>query len=179
MKLMIIPFIFSFASPPEFRINFGQDQAGQNWYVVNDGVMGGMSKSQLTITENSAILKGKVSLENNGGFASFRSPFQVFDLSKYKSVEIKYRSSGHDIALVFALYKKWFEPKYKINLHETSGEWKTVNVDLSSAKEYRIARITGAYLKQDQLSQIIRLGFITNSKIEGEFQFELDYLLFK
>ena len=44
-----------------------------NWSIVNDDVMGGISKSFLSINEDeNLIFKGYLSLENNGGFASSR-----------------------------------------------------------------------------------------------------------
>ena len=47
-----------------------------NWYIVNDDVMGGISKSYLSINEEkNLIFNGYLSLENNGGFASSRLSF--------------------------------------------------------------------------------------------------------
>ena len=44
------------------------------WGAVNDGVMGGLSRSRMVPPENdTAVFEGDVSLENNGGFASVRS----------------------------------------------------------------------------------------------------------
>ena len=43
------------------------------WQVVNDDVMGGESTSRFSVTNGLASFQGKVSLENNGGFASVRS----------------------------------------------------------------------------------------------------------
>ena len=40
------------------------------WQVVNDDVMGGVSSSSFCVTNGVALFRGKVSLENNGGFAS-------------------------------------------------------------------------------------------------------------
>lgn len=176
---MIIPILFSFVQQQSLTIDFGESKSGKDWYVVNDGVMGGLSESSLTLSESSAVLKGKVSLDNNGGFASFRSPFQQFDLSDFTSVEIRYRSTGQDVGLVFALHRRWYQPNYKIIFSETNGEWTTLKVDLSSAKEYRVARHTGEYLSLNQLDQIIRLGFITQSKQAGSFEFEVDYIVFR
>lgn len=51
------------------QINTDIDQ----WYVVNDNVMGGVSNSSMVFTENETLVfKGRVSLDNNGGFASVR-----------------------------------------------------------------------------------------------------------
>ena len=45
----------------------------KNWNIVNDDVMGGISKSYLALNdENNLIFSGNVSLKNNGGFASTR-----------------------------------------------------------------------------------------------------------
>lgn len=48
--------------------------AGSDWYVVDDGVMGGRSSSSLRSGESGiAVFEGVLSLENNGGFASVRT----------------------------------------------------------------------------------------------------------
>ena len=44
-----------------------------NWIIVNDNVMGGISNSSLSLNnENNLVFNGNVSLDNNGGFASVR-----------------------------------------------------------------------------------------------------------
>jgi hypothetical protein len=46
----------------------------KNWRIVNDVVMGGISKSEFVILDNAiAVFRGTLSLENNGGFASVRT----------------------------------------------------------------------------------------------------------
>ncbi|MFM1752922.1 MAG: hypothetical protein RL119_1884 [Actinomycetota bacterium] len=50
----------------------GSTMAG--WSVVNDTVMGGVSSGQLAIEDGLMIFSGELSLDNNGGFASVRSP---------------------------------------------------------------------------------------------------------
>lgn len=44
------------------------------WTTVNDPVMGGRSTSRVTFGGGGLVFSGNVSLENNGGFASARSP---------------------------------------------------------------------------------------------------------
>lgn len=41
-----------------------------DWRIVNDGVMGGCSHSQLEIQEDSLLFHGQLSIENRGGFVS-------------------------------------------------------------------------------------------------------------
>lgn len=44
------------------------------WTTVNDPVMGGMSTSKVTFADGGLVFSGTISLDNNGGFASARSP---------------------------------------------------------------------------------------------------------
>src|ERR1700712_3033759 len=44
------------------------------WTPVNDPVMGGASTSTVTFGDGGLVFSGNISLENNGGFASARSP---------------------------------------------------------------------------------------------------------
>ena len=58
------------------EINFGTEKEVANWYPILDGVMGGLSTGKMETRENSVVFTGAISLENNGGFASLRGPFQ-------------------------------------------------------------------------------------------------------
>ena len=44
------------------------------WTTVNDPVMGGLSTSEITFGDGGLVFSGNISLANNGGFASARSP---------------------------------------------------------------------------------------------------------
>ena len=72
-KIVKIVFIISMLSlnGQTIDIVFPEKDIGvDNWNIVNDGVMGGISTSSLSINSNSILIfKGYLSLENNGGFA--------------------------------------------------------------------------------------------------------------
>lgn len=44
------------------------------WTTVNDPVMGGRSTSMVAVGDGGLVFSGVISLDNNGGFASARSP---------------------------------------------------------------------------------------------------------
>lgn len=46
------------------------------WQIINDGVMGGISRSEVVVHESRLVFRGQLSLENNGGFASARCHFE-------------------------------------------------------------------------------------------------------
>lgn len=62
----------SFAGPP--LLDFSRPEVVRAFRVVNDDVMGGVSTSRLGTAPGAMLFDGTVSLENNGGFASFRGP---------------------------------------------------------------------------------------------------------
>lgn len=55
--------------------SFASDDDVQRWNVVNDTVMGGVSSGEVTWADEAMVFTGELSLDNNGGFASVRSPF--------------------------------------------------------------------------------------------------------
>ena len=53
--------------------DFNTETKLENWFIVNDDVMGGVSKSKLFLDdEGNVVFKGRISTLNNGGFASVR-----------------------------------------------------------------------------------------------------------
>lgn len=160
-----------------FTIDFGQTT--QNWQVVNDTVMGGRSQSQVKYTNNSVVFTGTVSLENNGGFASFRSPYGQWDLTSYTTLTIRYRSKGFDMAWTMKDQRPYYMPSFKGKLPNTQGAWSTVTFDLRALDAYRLGKPLGYQLSNKELKNIIRMGFISNEKRAGDFELEIDNLTFK
>jgi hypothetical protein len=83
--------------------DFGSTRVNNaGWFAVVDGVMGGCSSAQLVTTESSVVLSGVISLENGGGFASMRTVDDNYDLSAFKQVTIRYRSTGQSFAFTLS-----------------------------------------------------------------------------
>ena len=102
-----------------------------------------------------------------------------FDISNFEYVEIKYRSSGISLALTFAVSRRWYVPNYKVSLDRTSSKWKTVTLKFTDLRKHYIGKAMDEQLKKETLKEIIRIGFITNEKKYGDFEFEIDYIKFK
>lgn len=66
------------AAPPDgsdvVLVDLGNPGEVATWTTVNDPVMGGRSTSAVTFGNGGLLFSGVLSLENNGGFASARSP---------------------------------------------------------------------------------------------------------
>jgi hypothetical protein len=106
-------------------------------------------------------------------------PYGEYDLSAYKTVEIKYRSTGGVFGLMLERYQQFYYPYHDTKLPNTNGEWETIEVKLTDFDEIRLADKTGNKLKQEYLSEIIRIGFMKLDKKEGPFELEVDYMKFK
>jgi hypothetical protein len=55
-------------------LNLGDAAEVAAWSTVDDPVMGGTSTSKIAFGDGGLVFSGTISLENNGGFASARSP---------------------------------------------------------------------------------------------------------
>ncbi|MDC7998133.1 CIA30 family protein [Gilvibacter sediminis] len=178
MKIVLLIGVFVMWATQPLLIDFGTQGNNQEWFALNDGVMGGMSSGNLNYTPTSFIFEGQVSLENNGGFASARGPFEAMDLSRFSTVIIKYRSTGMDFALTLNNSRLWYRPNYKASLPETDGQWKTISLDLNDFKEYRVGKATGNAISPQVLKKIIRLGLISDEKRAGIYSIEVDFIKF-
>lgn len=180
MRTILIVFLISLfmTQNKPYTIDFGKEKKGKKWQVINDGVMGGLSKGNSRLTDNSILFKGEVSLDNNGGFSSLRRSFRSKDLSAFDEVKIKYKSSGISLAFTMAVSQRWYVPNYKMSLASTSSQWKTATIKLTDFKKHYIGKPMDESLEKKVLTDIVRIGFITDEKKYGDFEFEIDYIEF-
>lgn len=90
------------------KLDFRNPPSDMEVYIVDDGVMGGMSSGHIDISdEGYAYFHGYVSLENNGGFSSVRFIDHSLTPAKNASVfRLKIRGDGKHYQ---------FRVKYDIN----------------------------------------------------------------
>lgn len=165
--------------PMTFDFGTKNSAASRDWRVINDGVMGGLSQGRALLTEESILFEGEISLENNGGFSSLKSPFTSYDLSGKKYLKIRYRGSGQPMAFTLETNRRWYRPYFKKRLSSTSGQWVEERIELQDFEAYRIGSRLKQTLTEDFLEQIIRIGFISDGKQAGPFRFEVDYIIFE
>lgn len=179
MKIMILlGILLTSTTPSKYTIDFGEQKDGQDWMIVNDGVMGGLSESKAQLRENSLFFEGHISLENNGGFASIRSMKSSYDLSKYEKVKIRFRSKGRNFTLRFALSELYYKPAFKHEFSSTSDDWESIELNLVDFKEYSMGQETGNRINQEELQKVIRIGIMLFDKQEGSFELEIDSIEF-
>jgi len=173
MKAIFILSLFVMSTP---LFNFTIDSDLSNWYVVNDGVMGGVSESSLKINKDGhAVFSGTIRLENNGGFASIRHNFDAITVSEETALHIKLKGDGKSYQ---------FRVKDKSNTYysyvftaETSGDWETVIIPLKDMKpQFRGRKLRLNNFDKDTISEFAIL--IGNKKKES-FELLLDCIELK
>lgn len=179
MKVFALLLFLSMTTYSQYSIDFGKETGGSDWVIVNDDVMGGRSDSSAYLTEDSLRFSGNVSLENNGGFASIRGPWDQMDLSQYTQVSIRFKGTAREFALTLNTSRAWYRPNYKHSFVPSEKEWTEITIPLKEFKEYSVGRSTGNYISIKQLGQIIRLGVILFDKKSGPFELELDHISFR
>lgn len=109
--------------------DFKKEIGVTNWYVVDDGVMGGLSQGDLNLNKARNLLyTGTVKTENNGGFSSIRHNFEVLDVSNYKTIKVVLKGDGKSYQ--FRIKDNRSQGFSYIKIFETTGEWETVEIPL-------------------------------------------------
>lgn len=179
MKFLFYVLIICSITSEDYTINFSTSDGDQGWVIVNDDVMGGRSTSFAFLKENSLVFKGNVSLENNGGFASIRGPYQKRDLSQFETVIIRCRGTARKFAISLDNSRAWYRPNYKFEFTPEEQAWTKIEIPLREFKESRVGEYSGQTMTNENLKRVIRMGIILYDKKEGPFDLEIDYIRFK
>lgn len=147
------------------------------WRAVNDGVMGGLSRGVILETPDGIRFEGRISLENNGGFASLRRPMSKADLSEYKGVIITYKCPDVKTAFCIDPNPVWYQPNYRTAL-KPAEEWTAVKVPFKDFVGRQVGRPVSGKLNAEKLSHIYQFGFITDEKREVDFALEVREVTF-
>ena len=108
--------------------------AKQTWGAVDDVVMGGVSDSNFSSIEGSALFAGNVSTANSGGFASVRTknlPIP-FDLQDYDGIELRVKGDGKRYKCILRSESAWDGVGYCYSFDTQGDRWITVRIPFTS-----------------------------------------------
>lgn len=158
-------------SKPFVLFDFSKESNIQNWIVVNDGVMGGLSKGDFSIeNEGHALFKGYVSLENNGGFSSVRYNLETKSVKNFKKIKLRLKGDGKQYQI---RVKTRISDYYSyIAYVKTNGEWQTLEILFSEmipsfrGSKLDLPNYPGEYLEQ--------FAILIGNKKKEDFELYLD-----
>jgi len=149
-------------------IDFADPASLSGFRVINDGVMGGVSTSRLAHADGALRFEGEVSLENNGGFASFRGSLRL--PGGASAVLLTVRGDGQRYKLALKLDDSGSTPQYQAPF-VAPGEWTTVRfVAADFAASFRGRAVPAAPL---ELGEVRALGVLISDRQAGPFRLEL------
>ena len=116
----------------------------QEWRVVTDGVMGGVSRAAMLEDQSQGRsclrLRGQVSLENNGGFVQISRDLADIaggDFSGYHGLELEVAGNGETYNLHLKTADLWFPWQSFRASFDASPEWRTIRIPFERFEPYR------------------------------------------
>ncbi|MBW6536895.1 MAG: CIA30 family protein [Mariniphaga sp.] len=156
--------------------DFSKTRDTGNWLVVNDGVMGGLSKGDFVADENGkAVFSGTVSLENNGGFSSVQCKTGKIDVEGYSILELHLKGDGKKYQV--RIRENSSDYYAFIYTFQTSGEWETIKIPLTEM--YPSFRGRTLNLPNYSGKSMVELAFLIGNKKAEKFRLVLKKAVLK
>lgn len=149
--------------------NIGIDK----WGIVNDGVMGGISQSNIYLSEASNIIfAGNVSLANNGGFASIRRGFDGNQLKGLSTFLLRVKGDGS--IYKFRLTTKGSYANYSADFKTIKNQWMDIKIPVENFKPYYFGRSIRA--PKFKVHKVNSMSILISDKQEGNFSLEIEHI---
>lgn len=171
--LILLTLTLSTTSSMQKIYTFSPQTNTKEWRIVNDGVMGGISKSSLAVTDvGHGKFAGHVSLANNGGFASIqlRTSINLAEENKFIVLRVKGDGKRYEFRLTgdISQYESYVHP------FTTSGEWE--NIRLAINDFYPQFRGRKLNIPNFNFKSIEQLSFLISNKQEEDFELLIDWI---
>ena len=147
-----------------------------NWYVVNDTVMGGVSQSDVeTRKEGGVVFNGTLSLENNGGFTSARTEKVPADWGNVSALRFRIVGDGRDyVATVRTQRREMRRIYYRQPFSTKAGEEQEIVLPIGDFQAYAFGRRVPSSPTLSMLKgQIGSVGVMLADKKPGQFSLAL------
>jgi NADH dehydrogenase [ubiquinone] 1 alpha subcomplex assembly factor 1 len=160
---------------------FDQPDEVAKWQIVNDGVMGGRSSSEMEIAKTDGgegILRftGKLSLENNGGFASVRSQVAgPLGLNTGDTIVLRVKGDGRRYTLNLYTPDRRTAFSYQMEFETKANEWTEVKLPIDKFVAHSFGRPIPS-MKLDP-SQVQSIGILLGDKQPGPFEILIDWIV--
>ena len=173
MRILIFITLFLATSMEAQTIfNFSKTAQLNNWYVVDDGVMGGRSQGSMRQDkEGHGIFAGSISLENNGGFSSvrYRLP-EPMSTQGATHVVLKVKADGKNYQ--FRVTDQIRKRYSYITTFTTDGSWQEIIIPLNSlypsfrGRKLNMPNFSGTVLQE--------ITFLIGNKRTEDFELLID-----
>lgn len=152
--------LFDFADPTAVAL----------WSPINDGVMGGVSSSQLRLDPmGHAVFSGRVSFENNGGFASVRCQPGELGRIGVTAYLLEVRGDGKRYKLNLRTDNSFDGINYQTRFDPPAGIWTTCRLAIADfSPTWRGKPVPDA--PPLEISRVRQIGLMIADRQEGPFE---------
>ncbi len=155
------------------KIEMNSAAAVDRWAVVNDGVMGGLSKGYVELQDGHMAFTGNVNT-NGGGFTSIRLRTNPDWFAEQEGVRLTVRPDDRRYSVTFRTNQSWRgrNISWQTDLPELPiGEWSEVMVPFSALR----ATVFGRDVRGGEFdsSDIRQMGLIIADGVDGPFRLDV------
>ena len=155
--------------------DFTKPSPERPWSIVDDRVMGGISRGSFTRASDHAAFHGHVTTESNGGFSSVRGPLVAHNLAGWDGMAVRVRGDGHIYTLTLRTDQNPDGVYYRHRFTPPAGEWVTVHVPFTEFEPVFRGRNVPSAPPLDP-ARIQNIGFMISEKQVGQFRLEMEWI---
>jgi len=146
------------------------------WSPVNDVVMGGVSRSDISQAEPGiARFSGIVSLENSGGFASIRTRPGTWHATGATAFVLRVRGDGKRYKFTVRTDDGFDGVQYQSRFAPTASEWQQVRLPMDSFVATFRGRVVPGAPPLDP-ARARTLGLMISDRQAGSFELLVDWI---
>ena len=140
------------------------------WRIVNDFVMGGISKSEFLVDQNNGVFRGSVSLENNGGFAMVKYTFPKINIADFSKIKISLKGDTKNYQV--RIKENSTQKHSYIHPFKATNEWQDIEFILQDfIPMYRGRKMELTNFQENSISEIV---FLIGNKKSEDFELRLN-----
>lgn len=145
------------------------------WWIVNDGVMGGLSEGNFEIRNNCAVFNGTVSTANNGGFAMVRGRLHEMAIDSFSHFVLQVKGDGKNYQ--FRAKSEGSQRHSYVHSFETNGEWQEIIIPFDILKpRFRGRDVNLPNFEGEMLAE---LAFLIGNKANESFELQIKSIRLK
>jgi monofunctional biosynthetic peptidoglycan transglycosylase len=162
--------------PIKLLLDFEDTDKSGRWMVVNDDVMGGVSRSNVKLHSDGYLLfGGEVSTNYGGGFASVRTDYKNWEIEKYEGFILRVKGDGKTYQFRCRLGNNINQIAYRHYLQADNEDWQEIILPFKEfLPTYRGRVLTN--IPQLDPKEIKQFGFMISDKQVGKFNLKIDWI---
>lgn len=170
--------IFFFLSLMSISPVFANNYQLSRWLIINDSVMGGVSTSEIGIDDGMFLFSGRLSLANNGGFASTRARIKLQADEQINRVKLCVVGDGRTYKIRFRTNVGFDGMAYSSDFATVNGKLTCVDIpERQFSATFRGYQVIDA--PKFRFADIEQIGFMIADKKQGSFKLKVSSLLFE